>query len=102
MAFVFKSLFNQGQSDPSVPKCPRCGHELASSEINVTADTALCAACESALRYSDIVGSSGFMGMDPAKPPKGASFQPAAGGFTVQANTRSFEALFLIPFMCLW
>jgi hypothetical protein len=101
MAFV-QSLFNLGRSDPSIPKCPKCGHELSASEINVKADTALCAACGTALRFSDIVGSCGFMGMDPAKPPKGASFQAGAGGFTVQANTRSSEALFLVPFMCVW
>jgi hypothetical protein len=102
MTIVFQNLFKPDQPDPSAPKCPRCEHVLAPSEINVAADTALCAACGTALRFSDIVASRSFMGADPARPPKGASFYSAGGGFTVQATTRSWEAFLLVPFMCVW
>jgi hypothetical protein len=66
----------------------------------VAADTALCRKCGSAFSFSELL----HYGRDfnTADPPRGISFEDAPGGFIVSATTRSWAALFVVPFATVW
>jgi len=93
--------------------CPSCRAKVATADINVATDVALCRACGNTFRLSEIVGGGMFSGLlsslapptgpvDLNSPPAGAWYQPAADGFTAGATTRSWMALFIVPFTCVW
>ena len=96
--------------------CPSCRAEIGTADINVATDVALCRACGNTFRISEIVGggagrilSSLISSIAPPagpvdlnSPPAGAWYEPAADGFTAGATTRSWTALFIVPFTCVW
>lgn len=97
-----QSLFQHGAASVSTCTCPRCGNRLPSADINVAADTALCRACGSTYKFSELVSGGSFLSFDPAHPPEGTAFRQDADGIRVSATARSAEAWFLVPFMCVW
>jgi len=99
---MLQTLFSHGVATVSTCACSRCGKPLPATDINVTADTALCRQCGTTFRFSELIDSGGYLTFDPANSPHGVSYQEFPGGFEARATTRSAEALFLIPFMCIW
>jgi len=82
--------------------CPVCRSTIATDDINVSTDLALCRACGKSFRFSEIVSELAVSGPDLNAPPAGAWYQPLPDGFTVGASTRTWQAAFLIPFTCVW
>lgn len=93
--------------------CPSCRAKIASADINVSTDVALCRACGNTFRLSEVLAGGVFSGLLPSfglpsgpvdlnSPPSGAWYEPAADGFTAGATTRSWGALFIVPFTCVW
>ncbi|WP_221029452.1 hypothetical protein [Actomonas aquatica] len=83
------------------PKCPSCRAEIATADINVASDVALCRKCGRITPASDLLDDV----FDPAAvkdPPKGAWLQPTMDGVSMGATTRSPIAFFLVPFMLVW
>ena len=86
--------------------CPSCRSKIAPDDINVATDVALCRACGNTFRLSEILDgiSSGgtSASIDLNAPPQGAWYQPLPDGFTAGATTRTWAALFIVPFTCIW
>ena len=95
--------------------CPSCRAKIATDDINVSTDVALCRSCGNTFHISEILGgTSTILGslvsslvepsgpVDLNSPPAGAWYTPLADGFTAGASTRSWSALFLVPFTCVW
>jgi hypothetical protein len=82
--------------------CPECRSRIAMDDVNVSTDLALCRGCGKTFSFSEIVGGSATDGPDLAAPPTGASFEQFPRGFRVGASTRSWMALFIVPFTCVW
>jgi hypothetical protein len=95
--------------------CPKCRAEIATADINVATDVALCRACGNTFRLSEVLAGgnpilssllSSFTPpagpVDLNSPPAGAWYEPAGDGFSAGATTRSWMALFIVPFTCIW
>jgi hypothetical protein len=82
--------------------CPFCRSKIAMDDVNVSTDLALCRSCGKTVFFSEIAGGSATEGPDLASPPAGAWFERFPSGFRVGASTRSWMALFIVPFTCVW
>jgi hypothetical protein len=95
--------------------CPTCRAKFATDDINVSTDVALCCSCGNTFHISEILGGTSSIlaslvnsvvppsgPVDLNSPPSGAWYRPEADGFTAGASTRSWSALFLVPFTCVW
>jgi len=82
--------------------CPSCRSRIAPDDINVSTDVALCRSCGNTFRLSEIIGAAPSTSIDLHSPPSGAWYTPMADGFTAGATTRTWLALFIIPFTCVW
>jgi ribosomal protein S27E len=95
--------------------CPTCRAKVATDDINVSTDVALCRSCGNTFHISEALGgTSSVLGsllssivppsgpVDLNSPPAGAWYAPAVDGFTAGASTRSWMALFVVPFTCVW
>lgn len=82
--------------------CPTCRSRIAPDDINVSTDVALCRSCGNTFRLSEIIGATPSFSIDLHSPPSGAWYTPTTDGFTAGATTRTWMALFLIPFTCVW
>ena len=95
--------------------CPTCRAKIATDDINVSTDVALCRSCGNTFHISEILGGTSSIlaslvnsVVPPSGPvdlnssPSGAWYRPEADGFTAGASTRSWSALFLVPFTCVW
>lgn len=82
--------------------CPLCRSAIAIDDINVATDVALCRRCGKAFSFSELLSGSARAAPDLTTPPNGAWFEQLADGFRIGATTRSWMALFLVPFACVW
>jgi hypothetical protein len=82
--------------------CPLCRSTIAMEDINVSTDIALCRSCGKTFSFSEIVDRSATDGPDLTTPPAGAWFEQLPNGFRTGASTRSWMALFIVPFTCVW
>jgi hypothetical protein len=82
--------------------CPLCRSAIAIEDINVATDIALCRRCGKTFSFSELVGASAGAVPDLTAPPDGAWFEPLADGFRTGATTRSWMAVYLVPFTCVW
>ena len=82
--------------------CPSCRSSIAVDDINVSTDLALCRSCGRTHRFSQIVEGDSASGPDLNSLPPGVWFEQLANGFSVGATTRSWMAIFLVPFTCVW
>ena len=95
--------------------CPTCRARIATDDINVSTDVALCRSCGNTFHISEVLGGTSSIlaslvnsvvppsgPVDLNSPPSGAWYTPMADGFTAGATTRSWSALFLVPFTCVW
>jgi len=69
-------------------------------DVNVSTDIALCRRCGRTYAFSEVVGGDAVADLN--APPNGAWYEVLADGFRVGASTRSWAALFIVPFMCVW
>ena len=83
--------------------CPSCSKRLASSDINVASDVAVCPQCGEVFAVSSIVSAGrDVTNFDVRQPPSGVSFYDSGFEWTITASTRSPIAFFLVPFMFVW
>lgn len=82
--------------------CPKCREEIASAQVNVGSDVAYCERCQEAYALSTLVASTDTDDTPLSEPPKGCWFETGINQWRVGATTRSYAALFLIPFMGVW
>jgi hypothetical protein len=82
--------------------CPGCGSAIQENDINVATDIALCRRCGRTFSFAEASGASRSLSPDLNAPPAGAWFERTADGFRVGATTRSWFAIFLVPFTCVW
>ena len=82
--------------------CPLCRNAIPADDFNVSTDVALCRRCDRTYSFADIASTSLAPTADLNHPPGGAWFDQYPGGFRIGATTRSWGALFLIPFTCVW
>jgi hypothetical protein len=71
-------------------------------DVNVATDVALCRHCGKTCSFSELVHGTAIGAADLTAPPSGAWFEQLANGFRAGATTRSWAALFLVPFTCVW
>jgi hypothetical protein len=83
-------------------RCPLCRSAIGLEDINVSTDIALCRSCGKTFQFSEISGGGAASVPDLATPPAGAWFEQIPGGFRVGGSTRSWLALFIVPFTCVW
>ncbi len=82
--------------------CPACKSSIPIDDINVSTDIALCRTCGKTFSFSEFVRGSTTGGPDLSSPPRGAWFEQFSQGFRVGASARSWMAVFLVPFTCVW
>jgi len=95
--------------------CPNCRAKIATDDINVSTDVALCRSCGNTCHVSEVLGGTSTIlssllssvvppsgPVDLNSPPSGAWYTPLADGFTAGTSTRSWMALFIVPFTCVW
>jgi hypothetical protein len=82
--------------------CPSCGTVIPADDLNISTDLALCRACGKTFRLSENIDDLTSSGPDLAAPPAGVEYEPLADGFRISAATRSWTALFIVPFTCVW
>ena len=95
--------------------CPTCRAKIATDDINVSTDVALCRSCGNTFHISEALGGTSSIlaslvssiaspsgPVDLNSPPAGAWYTPTVDGFTAGASTRSWMALFIVPFTCVW
>jgi hypothetical protein len=84
--------------------CPRCDQSIPLDDINVAKDVALCRRCGQSSSFADLVEEEDDDApvIQVSHPLKGAWLQEEGRDFKVGATTRSWSALFFIPFTLLW
>jgi hypothetical protein len=82
--------------------CKRCKQPIAAAQMNVERDLAVCSSCDEAYLISDLLAEGQGWLADAKEPPAGAWFRESFDGWDVGATTRSWQALFLVPFTCVW
>ena len=84
-------------------ECPRCHTEIPLDDVNVATDMALCRRCNQTWSFADLQLDGRVQTINAQTPPKGTWLrEDHSGTFTVGATTRSWGALFLVPFTCVW
>ena len=83
-------------------QCPFCGATIPADDVNVSTDLALCRTCGKPSKFSELVEGSGADRSQAPDSLPGAWAQEMPDGFRVGASTRSWGALFIIPFTCMW
>ncbi len=83
--------------------CPACHIQIPGEQVNVTTDVAYCPPCDQATSVSGALASGrDLTGFDLENPPQGVHFEETYDGWKLVSSTRSWGALFLVPFMCVW
>lgn len=65
-------------------------------------DVAVCRRCGKSHPAGEVYGHAALLEMDLTRPPKGVWLRRKPTGFELGASTRSWEALFLVPFTAIW
>lgn len=84
--------------------CPQCKADIPASQINISANIAQCTQCNYVFKISEHISASSPVDntFNRNEPPKGAWIKSDFTTMTLGATTRSWFALFLIPFMVVW
>lgn len=82
-------------------QCPSCREVVPASQINVSADLAVCAACNESFRASSVLDATASAAAL-AQPPPGTWLLDEPDRVVIGASTRSPIAFFLVPFMLVW
>lgn len=83
--------------------CPHCQRLIPLDDINVAKDVALCRCCGQATSFAELVEEDDDAPVVKVSHPlKGTWLQEKGRNFEVGATTRSWSALFFIPFTLFW
>lgn len=82
-------------------QCPRCHARIPLADINVAADSALCRACESPMRYSELLDTVGTAELA-SNPPSGTWRTDDGRSLRIGASCRGWMALPLLGFNAFW
>lgn len=82
--------------------CPKCRTEIPLEDVNVSTDIALCRGCKQTYSFAELTQNETVATIDESHPPKGAWYHSQGSEFEVGATTRSWGALFLVPFTLVW
>lgn len=82
--------------------CPKCRREIPLEDVNVATDIALCRTCQETFSFSELTQNAAIPNVDLSKPPKGVWYHNQGNEFEVGVTTRSWAALFLVPFTLVW
>jgi hypothetical protein len=82
--------------------CPRCKRLIPAAQMNTERDVAVCPGCDEAFVLSDLLAEGRDIEVDLSNPPPGAWFRETFDGWEAGATTRTWAALFLLPFTCVW
>ena len=85
-----------------VINCPKCGRRVEGANLNAAKDLATCGSCGEAFVLSDLLARSSTARGERLETPPGAWFRLTPAGWETGATTRSWMALFLIPFLVFW
>ena len=83
-------------------QCPRCRQVVPADQVNVAKDLAFCPDCNDGFSVSSILELGSVDRELLWDPPGGAWFVEDVERVMVGATTRSWAALLLVPFMCVW
>lgn len=84
-------------------QCNFCSATIATEDINVASDIALCRSCGKSMQFSSLAGIPGADQIDFTRPPKGVSvIDSPFHGRVLSYHKKSLVVLFLIPFTLLW
>lgn len=83
--------------------CPNCFSALTSQDINIHTDVGQCPACGHVFKVSEhVVSSTTVQEIDLHDPPGGVTVEKDMSRILITASTRSFFALFIVPFTLVW
>lgn len=84
--------------------CPSCRGQIPLADVNVAADLAICRQCDREFSYVELRSKSSQIDQvfDISSPPAGAWYRDDFDGVRLGATTRSWGALFLVPFTLVW
>lgn len=82
--------------------CPKCHSDIPNTNINIAADIAQCAKCSNIFKISENITPSVIDIFDRTNTPNGAWFKQDFNLLVVGATTRSWMALYIVPFMFVW
>lgn len=84
-------------------QCNFCSASIATNDINVAADVALCRSCGKSMPFSSLAGIPGEAEVDFSKPPKGVTLTDSPFyGKIISYHRKSPIVFFLIPFTLIW
>ena len=84
------------------PRCPTCRRDLPLADVDVGRDTAHCRRCGGTFSFAELASGDGRPdAIEPLDLPSGTWLTPTFDGFEVGVSTRSPNAGFLVPFLCL-
>src|SRR5690349_15450453 len=82
--------------------CPTCQGTIPLEDANVSTDIALCRHCSKTFSFAELSQDKVVPDVDTSRPPGGVWMKSRGGEFEVGAASRSWAALFLVPFTLLW
>ncbi len=82
--------------------CPKCLSDIPQANINVATDIAQCTQCHNVFKISENISTQIDPNFDKNNPPNGAWIDQNFDAMTLGATTRSWTALFLVPFTLVW
>lgn len=83
--------------------CTTCEALIPATQINVATDVAVCPQCDEVFVLSSLVLTQDVPpDFDLDNPPAGAWYINDFQGWRIGATTRTYNAFFLVPFMCVW
>lgn len=84
--------------------CPTCKKTIESTSINIEKDVAHCIDCNEIFPISPLIKkeANALSHVNLNNPPKGLYFNEADGELKITISTRSYAALFFIPFTLAW
>ncbi len=86
--------------------CPRCQAEIAAADVNVSQNIAFCRRCGEIHKLSGLTpgmgGAAGRRPVDFSRLPSGTWYRDEGDELVFGASTRSFIAIFLVPFATVW
>ena len=83
-------------------KCPKCRTEIPLEDVNVSTDLALCRQCSQTYSFAELSQNREVLDVDFSRPPRGVWYRNQGNEFEVGSSTRSWAALFLVPFTLVW
>lgn len=83
--------------------CPKCHAAIPQEKMNIQTDIAQCISCRYLFKISsEIKTTTSTKMVDLSQPPSGAWYANDHQTIHIGATTRSYVALFLIPFLSFW